>query len=100
MDEISSGSVIRLRNFDHYPPEGSIIRAGYTAPKECVFIAILVGVEKKDGSDNFDPEWGLNDIGWYSGSQIERHLGEEAAIKLGKGVDADHRKDRCKIEES
>jgi hypothetical protein len=87
------GSLIRLRNFDHYPADGNVIRAGFTAPEGKVFVAVILGVADKRGPDEFDFLWALNDLGYYAGDQIRRHLGDDQADKLGAGIDTDRRSD-------
>ena len=46
------GTLLRLRNFSYYSESGC--RLDYTAPKGKVFVAVLLGVEEKDGSEKLD----------------------------------------------
>lgn len=49
---MKTGDMIRMRNFSYYEEDGS--RFDYTAPKGEVFIAVLLGTEKKDGTNPLD----------------------------------------------
>ena len=55
------GDVIRLTHFVHYNPN---MQMTYKAPKGKVFLAVLIGVENKDGSDPADPLELLKLLGW------------------------------------
>ena len=55
------GDVIRLTHFVHHNPN---MQMTYKAPKGKVFLAVLIGVENKDGSDPADPLDLLKLLGW------------------------------------
>jgi hypothetical protein len=69
MNDLSVGEVLRLRNVTHYNPlkkgEKGLISVGYTAPKNTVFLCVLLGVEPKDGSQTLDLEAAMNRLGWF-----------------------------------
>lgn len=56
------GDVIRLTYFRHY--DSPAAQFDYRAPKDKVFLAVLIGVENKDGSDPADPLELLKLLGW------------------------------------
>ena len=58
---MNNGDVIRLTHFQDYRP--SLI-TNWKAPKDKVFLAVLIGVENKDGNDPLDPMKALQDLGW------------------------------------
>ena len=69
--DLSVGQIIRLTNFTNYfvpqTVEGrkvGLLSAGYKAGKGKVFVAVLLGVEDKDGSNPVDPEALMQAMGW------------------------------------
>lgn len=59
------GDVIRLRNFVHHFDNGETRgRVGYKAGKKHQFVAVLLGVEPRDGSAPIRPEEVLQSLGW------------------------------------
>ena len=55
------GDVVRLTHFMHYEPS---LQTHWKAPKGKVFLAVLIGVENKDGSDPVDPLDLMEQLGW------------------------------------
>ena len=58
---MNPGDVIRLTHFMHYETDAQFT---YKAPKDKVFLAVLLGVENKDGTDPADPLKLLELLGW------------------------------------
>jgi hypothetical protein len=49
---VSLPAIVRLRNYRHYDAPGSgVIYLDYSAPKDKVFVAVVLGTENKDGTD-------------------------------------------------
>jgi hypothetical protein len=66
------GAVIRLTHFQHHH-RAAQISATYKAPKGKVFVALVLGVEEKDGSQEFDPNRALESLGWrFEGGEAGR----------------------------
>jgi len=65
---MKTGDMLRLRNFSYYSEDGS--RFDYTAPKSKVFIAVLLGVEEKDGTDRLDHVEVLGKLGYIANPEI------------------------------
>lgn len=67
--DLGTGDVIRLTNFrTHFPGKGKevgLLSVGYKAPKNTVFVAVLMGVEPKDGSLDLDLDATMNRLGWF-----------------------------------
>ena len=55
------GDVVRLTHFMHYEPN---LQTHWKAPKDKVYLAILIGVENKDGSNPANPLDLLKELGW------------------------------------
>ena len=55
------GDVVRLTHFVHYEPS---LQSTWKAPKGKVFLAVLIGVENKDGSEPANPLDLMGDLGW------------------------------------
>jgi len=55
------GDVVRLTHFVHHEPT---LQTTWKAPKGKVFLAVLIGVENKDGSEPADPVERLKLLGW------------------------------------
>lgn len=69
------GDVIRLTHFEHTePPSPSMrnlkpapkdsLRVGFRAPKDKVFVAVLLGLESRDGTEPLDPFAAIETLGW------------------------------------
>ena len=74
------GEVIRITNFRNYFVPGrdtetgkevGLVSVGYKAEKGQVFVAVLLGVEPKDGSAPLDLEATLNSFGWVRKEDAE-----------------------------
>ena len=62
---VGIGEVIRLTNFTtHNPPPDPLMSVSYKAPKKQVFVAVLLGVEPKDGSAPLDIDEIMDKMGW------------------------------------
>ena len=59
---MEAGSVIRFTNVEHRPDPG--LRLGYKAGRKEQYVAVLRGLEPRDGSDDLDVEAVLNRLGW------------------------------------
>ena len=55
------GDVVRLTHFMHHEPG---LQTHWKAPKDRVFLAVLIGVENKDGSEPANPLDLMNNLGW------------------------------------
>ncbi len=93
---MNAGSVVRLRSYRHYTgAKVGVQTMDFTAPNGAVYLAILLGIEDKDeDGQHLDPEWCLNDLGWFSGKQIQASFGDAGARKLGEDVDRQHEETR------
>ncbi len=58
---MKKGDVVRTTYFQHH---GEKIVTSWKAPRGSVFVLVLLGIEKKDGSDLLDPIQGLQDLGY------------------------------------
>ena len=55
------GDVVRLTHFVHHEPN---MRSTWKAPKDKVYLAVLIGVENKDGSNPANPLDLMKELGW------------------------------------
>jgi hypothetical protein len=68
--ELSTGSVIRLTNFNNTYPQPSkgkkvgLLSVSYKAPKDQVFVAVLLGIEPKSGDPALDLDAVMERMGW------------------------------------
>lgn len=56
------GRVIRFTNVEDRPEPG--LRLGYKAARDKQYVAVVLGFEPRDGSDDLDPEAAMNMMGW------------------------------------
>ena len=56
------GEVLRFSNVEHRPDP--TMRLGYKAKRDEVFVAVYLGTEKRDGSDDLDPVAVMERLGW------------------------------------
>lgn len=59
---MNKGDVIRTTYFQHFHADRTI--TGWKAPKDSVYILVLLGIENKDGTDPLDPIQALQDLGY------------------------------------
>lgn len=83
------GHILRLRYYRQQGEPGDSIRtADYKAPDGRDVIALHLGaIDRKGNVDVADVAWKLNDLGWYSGTQLAEHFGEAACKAFGAAVD-------------
>jgi hypothetical protein len=83
---VTTGDVIRLTNFTHFP--GQKTAKGKTAglpsiyckaPKDTVFVAVLMGIEPKDGSLDLDLDATMNRLGWFRNPLTKEEKAERDA---------------------
>ena len=60
------GDVVRLTHFVHHEPS---LQTTWKAPKGKVFLAVLIGVENKDGSEPANPLDLMKELGWQEEKQ-------------------------------
>ena len=58
---MKTGAVIRLTHFVHHTTE---IQLTYKAPKKAVFVAVLLGVEARDGTEPLSVIDAFAKMGW------------------------------------
>ena len=59
---MKTGTLLRLRKFSYYTEGGT--RFDYTAPKGEVFIVVLLGTEKQDGTERLDHQEVFKELGY------------------------------------
>ena len=60
------GDVVRLTHFVHHEPN---MQSTWKAPNGKVYLADLIGVENKDGSEPADPLSLMKELGWQLESE-------------------------------
>ena len=60
------GDVVRLTHFVHHEPD---LQSTWKAPSSKVFLAVLIGVENKDGSEPANPLDLMKELGWQEEKQ-------------------------------
>lgn len=72
------GDIIRLRHFQHHFDNGETSgHVNYKADKKRQFVAVLLGVEARDGSDPLDVNEALQSLGWRPPVEAEPAPPEE-----------------------
>jgi hypothetical protein len=60
----------------------------FKAPAKSDIVALHLGhIGRKQPVELADITWKLNDLGWYSGTQLTEHFGEQACKEFGKAID-------------
>ena len=77
--DLCDGDVVRLTSLKNnfVCPKGKggkevgLLSASFTAPKGKVFVAVLLGVESKDGSNPIDLDAAMGRLGWVRKEDAE-----------------------------
>lgn len=59
---MNPGQVLRFTNIEDRPELG--LRLGYKAKRTEQYVAVLLGIEARDGTDDLDVVAAMNQIGW------------------------------------
>lgn len=71
--DLCDGDVVRLTslrnnfalNKNNMNQKVGLLSVNFKAPKDKVFVAVMLGVEPKDGSAPMDLDSAMNKMGWY-----------------------------------
>jgi hypothetical protein len=87
-DQLNVGSVIRIRNFTNISNDpDSRLQVSFSAPKNNVFIAVLLGIEQKFAKPDQEVqlEDALRSLGWVRASEMEALAAEYSKISQPVG---------------
>ena len=59
--DLMTGDIVTITNLTHYTPD---LQIKYGAPKGEVFVVVLLGTQKKDGSSPLDIDQAMARLGW------------------------------------